>query len=424
VIQRDVPGINFSFLVRLRWGAIAGQVFTIFAVRQFLATALPLGALGTIVGIELLSNLACAAWSRRGGAVRESLIFAIMGADVILLSALLYFTGGPFNPFSFLYLVEIALGSVILRERSTWALVLLALGCSAFLFVAHHELPLPTMSHGAHSEASLNIHLWGMWVAFAVAAAFIVYFLMRVTRALGTRETELARAQERSARAEKLASLATLAAGAAHELATPLSTIALVAKELERTLTAAEFTEAAADARLMREQVERCRTILDQMASSAGTTTGEALVSLSASELLARSVAELAPKPQVRVELPPEAAATRLELPPRAIAQAIRGIVKNAQDASPADHVVVVRAYATSALLTVEVRDAGAGMPAQVLARAGEPFFTTKSPGQGMGLGLFLARAVLERLGGELRLDSTPGRGTIARIGLPVGPMR
>src|SRR5438105_706747 len=138
----DVQAINFSWLVKLRWGAIVGQVFTILAVARFMQLALPLVPLLCIVALAFLSNLACASWSRRGGRVGELLLVGVMSFDVILLSALLFFTGGPFNPFSFLYLVEIALGALVLRERWTWALVLLALGCSGVLFVAHRELPL------------------------------------------------------------------------------------------------------------------------------------------------------------------------------------------------------------------------------------------------------------------------------------------
>src|SRR5205807_648024 len=170
-----------------------------------------------IVGLEFLSNLACAWWSRRGGRASEALLVGVMSFDVILLSALLYFTGGPFNPFSFLYLVEIALGAVVLRERWTWALVVLALFCSGVLFLAHHELPLGESMHAEHTASSLSIHLYGMWVAFGVAAAFIVYFLMRVTRALAAQEALLQDAQRRTARNEKLASLATLAAGAGRQ---------------------------------------------------------------------------------------------------------------------------------------------------------------------------------------------------------------
>src|SRR5262249_34698668 len=154
------------------------------------------------------------------------------------------------------------LSAIVLAPRRTWALVALSLVCFGALFALHTATPSEEMSsHLGHDQ----LHLRGMWVAFGVAATFIVYFVRRVTRALAEREAELTRQRTRG---EKLASLATLAAGAAHELATPLSTIAVVAKELERDVSARSPADQplVEDARLIRDQVERCRAILLQMA--------------------------------------------------------------------------------------------------------------------------------------------------------------
>ena len=397
----DPLRVNLSWLIRLRWGAIAGQALTTVAVDRFMDVPLPLGLLGALIGVELVTNVGATVWARRAPAVREWHLAALMGLDVLVLTGLLYLTGGPFNPFSFLYLVYIALAAVLLGAGWTWALVLLSLVGSGVLFLRHRPLVLQAETHDEH----MSVHLRGMWVAYGVAAAFIVYFLMRVMRALAARDAELAAARTASARAERLASLAT-----------PLGTIAVVAKELERHLAAGPAVD---DVRLIRAQVDRCRAILDQIAVDAGAHAGEGPVPVAVEELIAASLAELAAEPRVRVELDEAARAARLPLPPRALAQALRGVVKNAQDASPPGAEVVVRAAAAAGGLVLEVADAGAGMPQEVLAHAGEPFFTTKPPGQGMGLGLFLTRAVLERLGGRLTLDSAPGRGTVATLSVP-----
>ena len=406
---RDTHAINFAWLLRLRWGAVAGQVITILGVERLMQVELPLVPLGAILLIEVISNVAALALAR-GRTVAPWWAGALMALDTVLLTALLYFTGGPFNPFSFLYLVQIALATAMLSARWTWALVALALGGSGFLFLDSRPLRIEGAGH-------MDVHLRGMWVAFGVAAVFIVYFLLRVRRALAEREVELESARHAAARQEKLASLATLAAGAAHELATPLSTIALAAKELDRALAHGP-AGAREDLLLIREQVERCRTILERMAADAGETAGEGLVPTSAAELVAQSVAGLPPEPRVRVELD-EGGARTLTVPRRAVAQAISSVVRNAQDASEGGAEVVVRAGWQGDVLRVEVRDRGAGMPADVLARAGEPFFSTKAPGRGMGLGLFLTRAVLERLGGRVELDSQPGRGTTCVLAVP-----
>ena len=257
-----------------------------------------------------------------------------------------------------------------------------------------------------------------MWVALGVASAFVVYFLRRITGALAERESELSEARGLAARQERLASLATMAAGAAHELSTPLGTVALAAKELERALTKAADPELAADARLIREQVGRCRAILEQMQQGAGTV-GENVTPCTVGELLDETMVGIRDAPTVHRDVPTELVKSPLRLPPRAVSQALRSLVTNAQDASPPNTTVVVVVRRKGGTLTVSIRDRGAGIPSEVLARIGEPFFTTKAPGRGMGLGLFLARAVIEGVGGTLQIDSGAGGGTEVSVTLP-----
>jgi two-component system sensor histidine kinase RegB len=286
-------------------------------------------------------------------------------------------------------------------------------------------VPLP-IDHAMGHDHTISMHVQGMWVAFAVAAVFIVYFIQRVRGALAERDAELTEARAASARHEKLASLATLAAGAAHELATPLSTIAVVAKELERALGAvAPDAAPVADARLIREQVERCRAILSQMAADAGESTGEALATVAITTLLDAAVADLTPPARVRRDISAATAtAAVVRVPPRALTQAFRGVLKNALEASTVDGDITVHLVADRNTWRLALQDSGGGMTPEVLARAGEPFFTTKNGdglSRGMGLGLFLARIVLERLGGGLEIDSAPARGTTVTLVLPVG---
>lgn len=419
--------IQLSWLLKLRWGFIAGQGVTILVVHQGLHIELPLGSLLAVVALEIASNIGVALWVRRRPAVKQWMLGVLLAADVMLFTALLYQTGGPYNPFNFLYLVHIALAAVVLRARWTWGLVALASGCFAALFV---HTPIGADAHAGHAghmhampgmDGSMQMHLQGMWVAFGVAAAFIVYFVTRLTGDLAQREQELERARAQAARGERLSSLATLAAGAAHELATPLSTIAVVAKELERDLERGKSgPEASADARAIREEVERCREILFRMAADAGQSSGDGFAHTSVRELVDSAVGGLSNPGRVRIAIDPEAARGRLFIPPRATAQALRGVLKNAQQAADDGSAVELRAAADDRVLRIEVQDRGVGMSDEVLARAGEPFYTTKEPGQGMGLGLFVARAVLERLGGGLELNSIAQRGTTVVLTLPL----
>jgi len=414
-LRGDPDWINFTWLIRLRWAAIAGQLITIGAVQIAMKLEIPIVPVLALVGVELASNVGCALLARRWRP-RQAWLAAVMGLDVLLFSALLYLTGGPLNPFSFLYLIPIALASITLRAAWTWALVMLSLACSGFLFAAHR--PLPLGDHARH----MSLHLRGMWVALGVAASFIVYFLLRVRRALERHERELDAARAAGARQEKLASLATLAAGAAHELLTPLSTIAVVARELERDLAQPGApARAAEDARLVRAEVERCRAIIERMRADAGDTAGEGFAAIPVAALVESAVGGVAgTRVAVRPEIAPAVVDRLLTIPPRAVGQALSALIENAQQASPPGDDVVLWVGAAGDRIHFEIRDRGSGMPADVLARVGEPFFTTKPAGRGMGLGVFLARAVADRLGGEVTITSAPGTGTSVVFALPM----
>jgi two-component system, sensor histidine kinase RegB len=407
--------VNIQWLARLRWAEIAGQAATVLAAQFVLGGTLPIAALLGVVSLGLVSNLMIELYffgDRRGQTrvtpkpVHEWQLALVMMLDIAILTGLLYLTGGPHNPFSFLYLVQIALAAVLVRARWTWMLVGLSFIGFGILLTSHQPMRIP-----ADNQA------YGAWVALGVASAFVVHFLLRITAALAQRERELTEARGLAARQERLASLATMAAGAAHELSTPLGTVALAAKELERAL-ANNNAELAADARLIREQVGRCRTILEQMAQGAGTV-GESVASCTVGELITETLVGIRDSPRVLNEIPEDVAQTALRTPPRAVSQALRSLVTNAQDASPPTSAVVITAHLDGEVLAVSIRDRGPGIAEEVMARIGEPFFTTKQPGRGMGLGLFLARAVIEGVGGSMQIDSTPGGGTEVRVRLP-----
>lgn len=419
--MREAHAINLSWLLRLRWGAVVGQAGLILFARLWMGMPLPVVPLFATVGIAAASNAALGLWARRPREIHEWVLWAVMALDVVLLTVLLDLSGGPFNPFSTLYLVHIALAAVVLRARWTWALVALAAACFGALFVRHLWMPGGTGPAHHHID-DVRLHLEGMWVAFGLAAVFIVYFVQRVTRALAEREAELEAAREVTARNEKLAALATLAAGAAHELSTPLSTIAVVAKELERR---AELSVAGReDAQLIRQQVARCHDILTHMATEAGASRGETFVSVTPSALLEGALEGLRGRERVRVELEGHLQEEAVSVPARALTHAIRGVVKNALQASAEGRPVRLALSREPVGWRLAVEDEGSGMPAEVLARAGEPFFTTKPPGEGMGLGLFLARAVLDQLGGRLELRSVSGQGTRVEMRWPAEGLR
>jgi two-component system sensor histidine kinase RegB len=226
--------------------------------------------------------------------------------------------------------------------------------------------------------------------------------------------------QKRLARNERLASLVTLAAGAAHEIATPLATIAVSAREIERGAGMLSDKGLEEDARLIRAEVERCRLILERMGAQGGDPFGEAPSTIDLQELLRRTKDRF-PNHQSRIDVQVLASrSATCTIPARAAVEALGALVKNALDASPNGERVVLNAQLTDDGLRFVIRDNGIGMSQNVMDRVAEPFFTTKPPGQGMGLGAFLAHLFAQRLGGSLSFESVQGAGCTAILQLPI----
>ncbi|MCC6642418.1 MAG: HAMP domain-containing histidine kinase [Deltaproteobacteria bacterium] len=404
--------IWLPWIVRLRWVAAAGQVCAIVVARAALGLDIPVGWLLLVAAATGVSNGALVALLPRLSKAPVPTVTSVLALDVVLLTALLALSGGPANPFSVLYLVHVALAAVVLGVRSALGIATLSAIGYASLFV----LPgVSGLEHALHGPGAMTLHLAGMWIATAAAAGIIGLFVAQIVAALRRREAQVRALERTAARAEKLVSLSTLAAGAAHELATPLGTIAVAAGELTRRLSSGEPGPAAKDdARLILEEVARCREILSRMQAGGGGTVGEGPEPIDVIDLLSGVREELRPfeRDRLRIERCPETLALRA--PRRAIVQSLVSLVRNALLATPAPGSVVLRAGRSAERVRFEVVDEGAGMTHDVLERAGEPFFTTRAPGEGMGLGIFLARAVAEQLGGAVRLESQPGRGTRA----------
>lgn len=410
-------GISLTWLLRLRWITSAAQAAAILVSMRLLPGELPSGPLLGLVAFGALSNLALMRRLRRPGPVPPALPGLILGLDILLLTGLLYGSGGPANPFTAIYLVHITLAAVVMRGLWAWALGLLSTAGYGLLFFWNvHVHSLGHMDHGS----GMSLHLTGMWVAFAITAGLIAAFVGRVSEALRQRDEELAALRDLSARHARLAALTTLAAGVAHELGTPLGTIAVAAKELQREAQdlGQEGSAILGDAALIRQEVDRCRRILDGMAGPTGSTPGEDFRNLAWADLEGglREGLGAADLDRIAFEWPQQPAGP---VPLQGLLRAIRAVLMNALEATPDPGRIRIQANRGSGVWQVEVADQGRGMTPEVLARAGEPFFTTKPLGAGMGLGLFLARTFAEQLGGGLRVRSSPGSGTTVQLTWP-----
>jgi two-component system sensor histidine kinase RegB len=425
--------IAFSRILMLRWGAMLCQTLLVIAAYVFFKTVTPLPLLVLIIGFGGGSNIAFhRLFKKRNRTIPDGLFALVMFLDIMLLTALLHYTGGAMNPFTFLFLIHISLGAILMRPPWAWTLAVFTTLCYAALFylpqldtvqghLASENKPISICESNSMVGNLLNndmsLHLQGMWLAFAITVFFIVFFVNKIQEDLEDHQKTLNELELERNRSEKLASLATLSAGAAHEFSTPLATIAVASGEMLTTLKQQSADpELIDDTHLIREQVARCREILYQMSADAGEHLAEALRTFTIEELCREVVDWFPTNIQERIEIISDIQGMSIRMPFRTVKRIIRGLVKNAVEASGETDRVTLLCRRDNKFLYFEVQDQGEGMDEETLARAIEPFFTTKEPGKGLGLGLFLTESAAERFGGILQLDSTPGKGTKAII--------
>lgn len=393
------------WFARLRWARAAIDLSVIAVAWLFPRLDFPLRQLVPLLLCSALLSLLSASRLSRGQAVPRYLAASDLLLQPILLTGLLELTGGPFNPFAVIYVVPVALAALTVGAVPGVGVAICGAAGYGLLSFWH----LTEIDAGHHRLNDFPTHLFTMWVSIALAAELATYFLVQASNALARREHQLETMRQQAARADRLVSLTTLAAGAAHELSTPLATIALASRELERSAAdRGTVPDLAEDARLIRAEVDRCRAILDQMSGRAGGSAVDDPEEFAISALF-DDVRERVPRDlagRIIVELP--ASLPTVTLPRAGLTQAVLSLVMNALDASRpgVDTPVVVRVALDEGVLSVAVVDSGTGMSPDVLQRAGEPFYTTKEPGRGLGLGLFLARVYAERAGGTLSLSS------------------
>ena len=400
--------LTLSWLIRLRWAALAVYAGLLALAGLTLGLDIPLGLCGSLLLVVAATNLCLQAWWDASGPGPRGLTGSVLVMDTLVFGGLLYATGGPANPCSALFLVHVALAASVLGLRWGWGMALLVAGVDGLLFPFH--LPL---GHLDHQMAGMEWHLAGMWAGLALTAALVAHFVGRLSEALARQRSRAESLQARADREARLAAVTALAAGAAHELATPLGTIALAASDLDP----ADPPSLAADVALIQREVDRCRGILDSLAYEGGQLTAEAPQTLD----LAAWIRTLAEGFGPRVLM--EAEDLRAHLPARSLALVLRGLVKNAREAAGPEEVIHLRVgRGPEGGLWFRVVDPGPGFPPELLPRAGEAFFSTKGE-EGMGLGLFLARGWAERLGGRLVLASRPGSTEVA-LHLPAEVLR
>ena len=389
-------------LCTLRWVAIAGQVVAVWLAVGMLRLEFPLLPLAAGIGALALFNLYATWRSRRGVPASSREIVGHLLVDIAVLAWLVAWSGGIGNPFSSMVLINIALAALVLPLRG---LLFIAAACVAgYVVIVAWGHDLPHM-HGD----SFNLHLWGMAVNFLLSAMVVLYFSSRLVAALRAHEHEMAVLRERFARNEGIVALATHAAAVAHELNTPLATLTLQLEEMEES---ADDPHANAQVQTMRLLVDACRDRLRELVDSADMGAGN-LVNL---ERVIESWQLLRPA----VELVRTGERLPIQVDP-AIGHLLQALLNNAADASlqAGSDRIELQLSRQGEVLSGEVRDHGRGFQAAVPFAPEGLFRTTKA--DGMGMGLALSHATVERLGGELSMRSLKPQGVGVAFRLPLG---
>jgi len=411
--------VRLDTILRLRWLAALGQLTAIFIVAHGLEFAFPVIACVAIVGISALLNLALQIAFNPMQRLEPVYAAALLALNIVELAALLFLTGGLQNPFSFLFLAPVLISATVLPIRMTAGLGLLAVACASALVFFH--LPLPW-----DSEDPLvlpPIYLFGVWLSIVLAIGVTSLYAFQATEEARKLSDALAATELVLTREQHLTQLDGLAAAAAHELGTPLSTIFLISRELEKTVDGNDHL--ASDLKTLREQAQRCRDILAKITQLSSSGAPFDLMPLST--LIEEAVAphrDFGVAIKVRLAV----AATREPVGARnpAILYGVGNILENAVDF--ARTTVEVNAWWNADTIEIVISDDGPGIAPDMLKRIGEPYLSRRRSADeanrertGLGLGVFIARTLLERTGAKVSFSNRtfPDHGAVVQIAWP-----
>lgn len=397
-------------IVLMRFIALAGQLLVVAAAQFWLGIDLALPPL--FAAMLFLAAFNGWTWRRmqRADPASHTELFIQLLVDVLTLSALLYFSGGATNPFVSFYLPALAVAAAILPPRHAVALAAFSVG--SYSLLTSFYVPLHIMD----PERAVMYHLSGMWANFALSAGLITWFVTHMSRALRERDAQLAQAHAQHMQSERIIALATQAASAAHEMGTPLATIALIAEELRHeSMHDAALAEYSEDLGTIEAQVALCKTALARMGMQAGAAAETDTAAVELNEWLTRFIEQWRLRhPAARLQLTLPARGGRVSQP-RAVGQILLILLDNAGCASEGGDTAINVSLALerrSALIRVE--DEGAGIAPALLNRLGHEAVHSTSGGK--GIGLMLAFATARQIDATLVLSSREREGTSATV--------
>ncbi len=408
---------NMLLLIQLRWVAVLGQIATVGFAEYALGIELPLTPMLGVLALLAALNGLNFAWLQHRSEVGSPALLAVLLLDVSALTAQLYLSGGATNPFIFLYLLQITIAAILLDAWSLGAVV--ALAFVSFVVLTGYYRPLVLPSRDPHMR--FELHIVGMLVCFVLDAVLLMIFVILMMQNLRRRDARLAALRQRAMEEDHVVRMGLLASGAAHELGTPLSLLAVVLSDWRRMPALASSAELLEDIDEMQAAVQRCKSIVSGILLSSGEARGEAptvttlgafLDALAAEWRTSRSAAALSYRNAFGSD-PQIVSDTTLK-------QIVFNVLDNAYEVSPES--VTLEAERADDTLRIRVSDRGPGFEPQRLEQLGRPYQSSKGRPAG-GLGLFLVVTVVRRLGGSVQARNLPSGGAEVTIELPLSTL-
>lgn len=418
ILYQSPSGKNLQRLFLLRIIAIVAQVIIFWIVYSIIEFDLLWMEIILTISIHAILNFLTWIRLRYHWPVTNPEFFIQLLIDVAALTALLYFSGGSTNPFISLYLLPLTIAATVLPWHYTWTMAIITIACYTFLLFEYIPLPHDHFDDHSRHMFEFSLHVSGMWLTFVLSTLLIAWFIVKMNATIRERDKELSRSREQALQNEQIIALGTLAAGAAHELGTPLSTMAIIAKELQ--LESPENLEFQNNIRILRDQIFHCKQTLTHLLANAGQARTEEGNGQPVDLFLKQIIDKWQLiRPSVKFTYQCEGTQPApMIMNTRLLSQSILNLLNNAADASTEQ--VNITSHWDQKLLQLEILDDGAGLNTEAVEHAGEPFFTSKGPGQGFGIGLFLANTNIERFGGNVRLFNRPEGGACTHVTIPV----
>jgi two-component system sensor histidine kinase RegB len=373
--------------------------------------------------------------------VTELEIFSQLVIDVFGIAALLYLTGGASNPITWVFLLPLIITAIMLHQSYAWYMVILT--TSMYTALMAYNIPLPSIEphmprsemqysdvrnyellqqvHAMSDSHYFNLHIFGMWFGFVFSAGLVAFFVVELAKTLKTQERNLAEARENALRDERVVALGTLAASAAHDMGTPLGTIAIVAHELEQEYPVHRFADLHEKVLIMQQQIDRCKVALSVMSASAGEMRAESGSAMLLTDYIDEVINQWRthkPSAKLCFFIDPEVATHAKIIAELTLTHSIINILNNAAEASPPEKGIEFHATWDLNYAVIKIRDFGPGLPPELIDFAGrQPVISKK---RGLGVGLFLAYSTINRLGGKTSFYNSESGGACVEITLPL----